>query len=139
VVYGASAIGGIVTTINSMYTVVELTHQLKDSGASYIVTIPRLNDKVLTAASKLGIKNVFVYGEDECLESLSKLVLSDDGSMFRFYEPIDWKNEIVFLPYSSGTTGLPKGVMLTHYNMVVQALIAGRKSQTGKAVIYRMM
>jgi len=50
-------------------------------------------------------------------------MFADDGSMFHFSEPINWKNDVVVLPYSSGTTGLPKGVMLTHYNMIAHTLL----------------
>jgi acyl-CoA synthetase (AMP-forming)/AMP-acid ligase II len=124
VLYGVIAIGGIATTLNPTYTVDEIAYQLKDSGASYVVTIPQHVEKVNTAAMKVGIKDVFVFGEAEGFESFSNLILSDDGSLFQVYDPVDWKDEVVFLPYSSGTTGLPKGVMLTHYNMIGHTMIA---------------
>lgn len=57
------------------------------------------------------------------------MILDDDGSYFPLnLVPKNWKEDVVFLPYSSGTTGFPKGVMLTHYNLVVHALIATHES-----------
>ena len=51
--------------------------------------------------------------------SLFKDLMNDDGSHFcNRPKNIDPKEDVLVIPYSSGTTGLPKGVMLTHYNLV---------------------
>lgn len=51
------------------------------------------------------------------------VLLSDDGSAFPKNGPsFDPRTQIALLPFSSGTTGLPKGVMLSHYNMVANTL-----------------
>ena len=109
----------MVTTLNPTYTEKEIAYQLKDSGAKYIVTIPAIADKARQAASEVGMNNVFVIGEAEGCEPLTTL-LDDDGSAFPHNVPVNPKDDICAMPYSSGTTGFPKGVMLTHRNIVSQ-------------------
>ena len=62
---------------------------------------------------------MLVIGEAEGCESLTTL-LDDDGSAFPDNVPVNPKDDVCVLPYSSGTTGFPKGVMLTHHNIVSQ-------------------
>lgn len=108
-------LGGINTTINPIYTVDELTFQLKDSGAKYLITIPEMLDKACVATDEAGIEELFVFGEGEGATPYAELkTYGEDVPAV----DIDPKKDLVVLPYSSGTTGLPKGVMLTHYNMV---------------------
>ena len=63
---------------------------------------------------------ITVGNEPGCL-SLSTL-LSDDGTAFPKHVPTDPRNDVALLPFSSGTTGLPKGVMLTHYSEIANTL-----------------
>lgn len=127
VYYGALFIGGVVTTMNPMYTVEEITHQVQDAGASFIITIPLFAEKVKESISSVGINTVYVVGEAEGCESLSVL-LQDDGEDFPENVEINPKEDVACLPYSSGTTGVPKGVMLTHYNLIACALIVTHES-----------
>lgn len=62
-------------------------------------------------------KDIIVIGETDGCRPFSN-VLEDDGKAFPSDVRIDPVNDVLVLPYSSGTTGLPKGVMLTHYNVV---------------------
>ena len=117
VFYGVLSVGGIVTTVNPTNTEGELLYQLKDSGAKYLVTLPKLADNAMSAAGKAGVNNVFVFGSIEKCESAWDL-LKDDGNNFPTHVRINIKEDVCVLPYSSGTTGIPKGVMLTHYNLV---------------------
>jgi acyl-CoA synthetase (AMP-forming)/AMP-acid ligase II len=124
--YGVSAAGGVNTTISPLYTVDELTRQLSDAGARFLLTVPPLLDKALDAAGRGGVEEVFVFGEG-ATPFASLLAAGDTPPAV----DIDPANDLVALPYSSGTTGINKGVMLTHRNLVANlcqgapALLAG--------------
>lgn len=113
--YAVATLGGIVTTINPLYTAEEVRHQLKDACAKYFLTIPQLMDKAVEATRELKIEELFVFGEAEGATSFASLLESDGVVPETEINP---RQDIVALPYSSGTTGVAKGVMLTHYNMV---------------------
>ncbi|TMD08458.1 MAG: 4-coumarate--CoA ligase family protein [Chloroflexi bacterium] len=116
--HAVSLAGGTTTTVNPLYTVDELVRQLKDSGASYLLTIPQFMDKARQAAQESGITRLFVFGEAEGAEPFASLMQPGPPPAVS----IDPRNDVVVLPYSSGTTGLPKGVMLTHFNLVANVL-----------------
>ncbi|XP_068239420.1 uncharacterized protein [Palaemon carinicauda] len=117
--FAVSSIGAVNTTINCTYTADEIAQQLRNSGASAVITHPLLLPTVKEACQKYdGIRHIITNGpNNEGLITIQEL-LKDDGSAFPQNVQIDPKEDIVVLPYSSGTTGLPKGVMLTHHNMV---------------------
>lgn len=115
VFHGIAYAAGTVTTINPTYTAEEAQHQLKDSGASLLVTVPQFIETATAASVGTGVREIIVIGEAPGATSLAAFM----GEALEAQEPVDVAHDIVALPYSSGTTGLPKGVMLSHQNLVV--------------------
>ena len=117
---GVLSAGGVVTTLNPLYTVDEIAFQLGDARAVYLLTIPQLLDKAREAAAKHALREVFVVGEEGGRGATPFTVLLAAGA------PLPGvgvnTSDLAVLPYSSGTTGLPKGVILTHGNLIAGVL-----------------
>jgi acyl-CoA synthetase (AMP-forming)/AMP-acid ligase II len=107
-VLGAALAGGTTTMINPLYSAAELGAQLSDAGVRVVVTVPPLMGRAIQAARAAGIDEVLEYGD-----------LAADGEPPGVAIAPD---DVVLLPYSSGTTGLPKGVEITHRAAVANLL-----------------
>ncbi|MFX1517362.1 MAG: long-chain fatty acid--CoA ligase, partial [Promethearchaeota archaeon] len=143
--YGIQKLGAIVTPLNIMFSQKELEYHIRDSGSKAIVTIDVKSgeqaflDLARTAAQNIdhlafiivasikpyiGKVKGFLGG---LLGKIVKLTPDDipfermieENESISFSEPkIDPKNDVAMIPYTGGTTGLPKGVMLTHWNLI---------------------
>ena len=113
VFHGVAVAGGTVTTLNPTYTADEIRHQLQDSKATLMVTVSAVLPVASAAIEGTSVTEIFSIDPADGASPITGL----------FGEPIDQvavdpAEHVVVMPYSSGTTGLSKGVMLTHTNLV---------------------
>jgi acyl-CoA synthetase (AMP-forming)/AMP-acid ligase II len=118
VFHAVAALGAVVTTVNPAYTAEEMGFQLRNAEAKLAIVAAPFADR----AREAGARDVLVLGDDD----FGRLLTAEpDAPLPDAAAPDD----LVALPYSSGTTGLPKGVMLTHRNVVAN-LCQVREVQT---------
>ncbi|MCS5713428.1 AMP-binding protein [Herbiconiux sp. CPCC 205716] len=117
VFHGVLRAGGTATTINSLYTADEIENQLRGAGASWLFTVSPLYDQAAEAAGRVGIDadHLVVIDGAAGHPSLRDLLFERAAPPEVSFDPA---THLAVLPYSSGTTGRPKGVMLTHRNLV---------------------
>ncbi|PYP91139.1 MAG: 4-coumarate--CoA ligase family protein [Gemmatimonadetes bacterium] len=138
VFHGTLAAGGVVTTVNSLSTVQDLQFQLLDAGARFLVTVAPFLDRAVPAAGLAGIERLFVLGDAPGSPGtipMGALLGTAAPAPDISFEP---GRDIAALPYSSGTTGLPKGVMLTHRNLVanlVQTAVLHAIEETDRIIL----
>ncbi len=148
--FGSAKMGGILVTVNTSYKHFELEYQLRQSdtnilvlidgfkGTSYIDIVNKLcpelassNPGDLKAAAFPELKSVIYAGDGECpagmvdWQSLYTLAEQVPVEEFEAVRDSCECREVVNFQYTSGTTGFPKGVMLTHYNILNNGLTIG--------------
>ena len=116
VFHGILRANAIVTSANSLYTATEFAHQLSDSGAKMVFTISAFLDRAGAAATEVGLpsESIVVLDAADGVTSLRELL----GTSAEPPAQTVGSGDTAVLPYSSGTTGLAKGVILTHRNLV---------------------
>ncbi|XP_060804056.1 uncharacterized protein LOC106130304 [Amyelois transitella] len=124
VVLGILEAGGVVSTLNPIYTAHEVSRQLLMSNAKIVVTLPEIVDTIKNALklAKLDLPIIVIRTNGD--EMPEGTVVFNDLSEDPHVDTSCLKavrrstNDVCFLPYSSGTTGLPKGVELSHRNII---------------------
>jgi acyl-CoA synthetase (AMP-forming)/AMP-acid ligase II len=116
VFHGVLRANAIVTSVNSLYTPGEIAHQLADSGAKLMFTVSPFLDRAAAAAAEVGLPaaSIVVLDGAEGHLSLRDLLATTAEPPVQTVTGGD----TAVLPYSSGTTGRAKGVVLTHRNLV---------------------
>ena len=125
VFFGVHYAGGAASTANPNYTAKELAFQMKDSGAKGIVTQLPMLPVVREAAATIGISDDRIILLGDGRDPVGRVQHFTEikptgflGALNQGQTRVDPQKDLAFLVYSSGTTGLPKGVQLTHSNIV---------------------
>jgi long-chain acyl-CoA synthetase len=126
--FGAVTAGAVVTSISPLHREREVEQQLNDSGAQTIVALDSLCPILLAVKEKTRLRNIIVVGEHApCgVDPLSKMSsfqqLISGASPEPPFAEIESTEDLAALQYTGGTTGTAKGAMLTHRNLLSNAL-----------------
>ncbi|KAJ5626753.1 Acyl-CoA ligase inpC [Penicillium herquei] len=145
--WGVHRLGGLVSPANAAYSADELKHQILDSGAKALFTCVPLLPVALEGAALAGLPRNKIYlidvpqpllgGVKPPTEFKSVSQLAEEGRALPALEPLKWgpgegARRTAFLCYSSGTSGLPKGVMISHRNVIANTLQIKRFEQSNR-------
>ena len=140
--HGVALAGGVCTTVNPGYTAGEIHDQCLDAGATRLVTVPACLDVARAAATGTAVHEILVVGGEPAAIAAAAAaaraaslggpsitpfaaMLLPPGSGATRPRHVASPADLVVLPYSSGTTGVSKGVMLTHRNLVANVVQTG--------------
>ncbi|KAF7554173.1 hypothetical protein G7Z17_g3113 [Cylindrodendrum hubeiense] len=137
-------LSGIVTPASAAYSAPELEHQLRSSGANSLFTCIPLLETALAAAKAVGISNERIFilpmpGFDKKVPFKTIDELVEEGKTLPELPPLNWTagqgaRQVAYLCYSSGTSGLPKAVMISHHNVISNVMMVKHYDQPGRDV-----
>jgi long-chain acyl-CoA synthetase len=162
--FGILLAGGVVVPTNPLYVERELEHQMKDSGAKIIVCLDILYPRVSKVVPKTQLQHIIVTGIKDFLPFPKNMIypfiqkkqygivvkVQHEGNQHLLTEILkgpalqiksysyDVEEDVALLQYTGGTTGFPKGVMLTHKNLVANATMCNAwlyKNEPGKEIV----
>jgi long-chain acyl-CoA synthetase len=120
--YGILKAGATITPANPLYRSEDLKHQLHDSASVAVITNVGAYPAVRDIKDEVGLRAVVLAGSRRIKEtvSLQEILSRCPSSLPR--SDIKPREDVAVIAYTGGTTGLPKGVLLTHYNLVANAV-----------------
>jgi len=127
--FAALSLGATITALSPLFVAREILYQLEDSGASILIMIDRFFGQYESVQDKLNLKNIIVVNVEGNVPDIpeTEKVIHFNTLMEQSLEPltdsklgieIDPKNDIAVIQYTGGTTGLPKGACLSHFNII---------------------
>ncbi|UCH31054.1 MAG: long-chain fatty acid--CoA ligase [Candidatus Bathyarchaeota archaeon] len=138
--FGILRIGAVASPMSPLYSPREIKHQVNDNGSKIIVCLDLLFEKVEQVWEETGLKHAIITSIEDYLPKMGRFFGKVSGrtlsveiskkvevslfqDLIKKYPPnppkieINPKEDLAALPYTGGTTGVPKGAMLTHYNV----------------------
>jgi long-chain acyl-CoA synthetase len=163
--YGILFAEAIIVQTNPLYTERELEYQMNDSGATAIICLDLLINRVYSVKKSTKLQHIFVTGIRDYLPFIKKVLyplskqpkapeIPSDRSIHQFNYimqvsapletdlPNSSVDDVAILQYTGGTTGFPKGVMLTHKNLASNTLMSEKwlyKSRKGQEKILTVL
>lgn len=124
--YAAIYLGATLTAISPLFTGRELAYQINDSDAKYLITIDRFVREYNKVASKIDLNKVIILNvmNEKIDVPETNHLIHFDKLLDKYQDPLELdveinpKEDIAIIQYTGGTTGLPKGACLSHYNVV---------------------
>lgn len=124
-VWAALRLGAILSCANPIYTPTEFVHQLNLSKSKFILTHPAFLNSAIEAATQVGIPNANIFLIDK-IDNVPYVNVPDLIKIGEYapeiiplkLAPNEAKTKVALLSFSSGTSGLPKGVLITHFNVI---------------------